>query len=1316
MTLLVVVAVLGLAAAILMDCVIVPRLRQLVMEGGKQAADRAGTLGAAGFARSALLALVPAAAGVIAVLAWLDAAGGAGADVDQSRAAHAAVVGQVDRLPWPWFSALAAALVAIPTGAVFFLARSRAARARIEAVRQSRRTLEERRAAGLLEPLPPSDAMNAAMARVMECDEALRRAEDPAPGSAGRDRDTSRLRRWIAEALEEHRRLDIDRRVDDLLVVSAMLTPRPSSGLAHLQRFVVGPGLHDATSGVVRAVASLAALACIPVALVLLMHLSTAPVRRQLAALDTRIEDRRDREVLSESLAVARRDWDALTVPAGGPARLTDADRAIVARLARGYEIVVASSDLAAPSPATMGYARDRSERGAVYFQQEEVDDATSLERIVVRDSIMRLAASRGPSPRIRRPTLGELDGLEDGQRQTLAQVEQVLAADGPRSPVGRDFEAALIAALTARPQLWPAVRDNARAWLDVAPIAGITSDEKVVRFDAAVRSAGLSSMADVFADVEAARRYRTLAALASADSVGPWQPARESSAAEQGTVRYRRLVDLIAVVAPRPSSDPDAATEIVEMVVDRPPAVDVPLECESAAEHVRSAVDQLASRRAAAQLALEGDGESGAKKFLHDEAVALARAWRQADGLVQYEDFFPAQLRAESESVRGQLRDRLAALMQADPSASTADFSRTNLRRSRDFVSLRGFSRIGGVLIGRTDMQDAAADVRQLDWEFENGGIRLVGVDATGRRHESKQLPCDLVELALAYAADGRPTAVTMVTNESVPDLRILVHPTLVDTAVGRDAIELDRLVDVHTGGTEWRTNAEASVQRQVWLYRFAWAQRILALEPLWPLVGEAADTFRERARQLDATIRDEQEEFAGLLGDAALYADPGRCVLAAKPAYFDPQVVAWLRDGLPAVDLASLASAIRSRALATYEAEGETSFEMAAAYAAAHPDAAADLDRRIAAYNARLRTAPWQLPGWRAALSGEKEGDAAKPDTKEAIEAEIKNLELMQKGLIKMLQSCRFQPPEFVVWSGVRERRLAADGPLMPVADTDAKRSEDFDFILQVAFESAPYFIGGAPPASRQELRELEESSDTDPWQFPAIAERVQAAIEENLTDEERAVVDRMSDFARVQRFFRRGLDGGLGPRFPVVRLRRLAEALAQREQLAVVHTPRWNARPGMLERQCIESWIRFQVALAAAEPEEGRGAAEGPAIPAAIGRAMDDIGSLLRQQISRREAFETALADIDAGDRAARQAEADRLFVAFDRENATWEERLKGAAAELRTVAEAAEQPLFSAAAARVEVLAEQMGNRRRLGIQAEDRRQADRALGL
>jgi hypothetical protein len=51
-----------------------------------------------------------------------------------------------------------------------------------------------------------------------------------------------------------------------------------------------------------------------------------------------------------------------------------------------------------------------------------------------------------------------------------------------------------------------------------------------------------------------------------------------------------------------------------------------------------------------------------------------------------------------------------------------------------------------------------------------------------------------------------------------------------------------------------------------------------------------------------------------------------------------------------------------------------------------------------------------------------------------------------------------------------------------------------------------------------------------------------------------------------------------------------------------------------------------------------------------------------------------------------------------------------------AALRTAAEAAEQPLFVAGVVLIEGVADQIAGRRRLGIQAEDRRVAARALGL
>jgi len=104
-------------------------------------------------------------------------------------------------------------------------------------------------------------------------------------------------------------------------------------------------------------------------------------------------------------------------------------------------------------------------------------------------------------------------------------------------------------------------------------------------------------------------------------------------------------------------------------------------------------------------------------------------------------------------------------------------------------------------------------------------------GVSADGAELRSAPFPASIAYQALNYAADGRPLAVTMATAKPLPELKILLHPTLLDTSLGARIVDLDRLVDKHTGETpdHFREVATLRVTYEHALYQLAWAQRLL-------------------------------------------------------------------------------------------------------------------------------------------------------------------------------------------------------------------------------------------------------------------------------------------------------------------------------------------------------------------------------------------------------------------------------------------------------------------------------------------------------
>jgi len=141
----------------------------------------------------------------------------------------------------------------------------------------------------------------------------------------------------------------------------------------------------------------------------------------------------------------------------------------------------------------------------------------------------------------------------------------------------------------------------------------------------------------------------------------------------------------------------------------------------------------------------------------------------------------------------------------------------------------LRGFSRIGGVLIGREPEESTQPplDFRDIQWSSSGDTIELKLTRSDGEIIRLGPYRRALVREALAYAADSRVTTVTMVTARPLKDLKILLHPALVDTPIECRAIELDRFVDESTGHSTEREGATHLIEQAHSLYQLAWGER---------------------------------------------------------------------------------------------------------------------------------------------------------------------------------------------------------------------------------------------------------------------------------------------------------------------------------------------------------------------------------------------------------------------------------------------------------------------------------------------------------
>jgi hypothetical protein len=175
----------------------------------------------------------------------------------------------------------------------------------------------------------------------------------------------------------------------------------------------------------------------------------------------------------------------------------------------------------------------------------------------------------------------------------------------------------------------------------------------------------------------------------------------------------------------------------------------------------------------------------------------------------------------------------------------------------SRSFVRLRGFARVGGVLIGQQPTPSAnELGVTNLEWTVDGTETRLILYDKAGRTHRPRSWRTAVVGQALAYAADGRPLAVTMVQAAPLAELKVLTHPALIDTALGYRVVELDRFVDKYGKGRlgELRQEAVRTVEAHDALYQYGWAVR----QQTWaPTIGRAT------AQISDYAARKRFEEF---------------------------------------------------------------------------------------------------------------------------------------------------------------------------------------------------------------------------------------------------------------------------------------------------------------------------------------------------------------------------------------------------------------------------------------------------------------------
>lgn len=665
-----------------------------------------------------------------------------------------------------------------------------------------------------LEPLPLTERMTALAERYGQ----LKVLAESQPSAQGFT--PEQVQQVIAGEMDavahEFVSLDLERRVD--LTNLPVIEPQATGRWEHLRLAFFSRGTQRSLSSLSknagRAATAVACLLVIGVSAPALAGLGLEPTLSRIADVQVFRNDDSARESLQAVAEAAR----PLPQPPDSDAQLYHtAARHFVRALNHSNDWRTASARmLSEPAPAAAAARAD------------------VVEELAVRDGILREYASSIDGERRLQPVsvaqsdivTPETRGRFEALRASLAAGSRQTASDEAVDRVARWFEVEAARSPTFRERLAKGLasfREPATAWdyastmigdnLSAAIKEGLPDPSESGLFGKRSGAAGRKSLQ---AAAERFVRIKLAAFLRGVSTGQSYRSALDAVRAGGGAepvFRRGEAKDIRVMFA-----DAEADRSVLARAAEAdPPALSRPA---SDAEHrmARQTVERL--RR-------------GPIGFTHDAQL------RQAveGSLGSFEDFFPAQSRTLANTPLSQAVAPPAGIpFAAGPSSGGSggsggggspglgnSESRSPARASRSFRSLRLSFRVGGVLIG-TEPQAATVDYRDLLWSREGARLRLALADADGNSVDLGAFPGALIQQALAYAADGRPTTVTMVAGPlTLNMLRVHIHPALAGTPLGSAFVELDRFVDEASG--EWgpRATWEPRVRSQLALYEEA-------------------------------------------------------------------------------------------------------------------------------------------------------------------------------------------------------------------------------------------------------------------------------------------------------------------------------------------------------------------------------------------------------------------------------------------------------------------------------------------------------------
>jgi YD repeat-containing protein len=673
--------------------------------------------------------------------------------------------------------------------------------------RQQLQALRERAMKGELEDLPEDEAMKGAKSELALIDARIRQARA--------DRRPDEVLRQLMTIREQQERrvraIDLGRRVD-LTKVPVFEAP-PSGPLAWLRVILFSRGMGESLSGASKWLARLGtAVAC-----VLMLGIASPAIASM--AIEPTLDRIVDLQVLRNE-AAARASLRRIAArtqgppPQSPPTPPNDEDE-IYARAASHFLHALARS------PEWEAAVRRSRPNDTVAVRAVSADVA---EEAAVRQTILQIGAS-GP----------------DADRQIAA-----VALGGPDTsqPVPSRYERYRgRLAQGGRPSAWADAEERIAGWLREAARRSPAIRERIRAGAASFTAPRLASDFATDAVGELVSNAVKLALPAPTDAAALDQPVRSSASKSLQTAAARFAEQKLANLLNALSSNQDYATAM--RAVSSADGGEILFHRNEAAQ-LRDVFGAAESDRRAIAAALVDNPPSLVQRASQADAELVERYARglspSTDRAVvrsvfegqlgTYEDLFPSQRAARPTPLAAALGEGSGPSIPIDlpagmPELADARRSGGPAAASRSFARMSRSFRVGGVVIGAQPTGGRRLDLADLAWARDGRQFRLALIGRNGDRHEVGTFSGAMIQQALAYAADGRVTAVTMTDGPLNLRLRVHVHPALVNTDLGLTLIRVDTFADgarpPGSPADRWRTRAFKQLQAYRAAYQLA-------------------------------------------------------------------------------------------------------------------------------------------------------------------------------------------------------------------------------------------------------------------------------------------------------------------------------------------------------------------------------------------------------------------------------------------------------------------------------------------------------------